>query len=238
MPPRRATTSPRTRNPRGEGSRLREEIVAAAADLLEHGTATAVTLRAVARAAGITAPSIYRHFADVEAILRGVADDAFAELREDLRRAQDRAGERPVHRLLEICRCHLDFARSRPERYRLMFGGARNAADGHGPAGRAPAGRDAFVVLVDAVSACIAARESTSTDAHADATALWVGLHGLAGLREATPPFPWPPGLEDRLVRTLARITRTRPSPAPGRPVRRPGGHPATGPPAPSHLGP
>jgi AcrR family transcriptional regulator len=55
-----AATGPRVRNRRGQGGRLRTDIVTAAAELLdEAGTEQAVTLRAVARRIGIAAPSIY-----------------------------------------------------------------------------------------------------------------------------------------------------------------------------------
>jgi AcrR family transcriptional regulator len=49
----------RARNRRGEGSKLRADILAAATRLLEQtGSEEAVTLRAVARQVGISAPSI------------------------------------------------------------------------------------------------------------------------------------------------------------------------------------
>src|SRR5690349_10388245 len=79
-------TGPRERNRRGQGARLRTDIVSAAAELLdEAGHEQAVTLRAVARRVGIAAPSIYAHFADRQAILLAVVQDAFAELTETLR---------------------------------------------------------------------------------------------------------------------------------------------------------
>ena len=52
-------TAPRTRNRRGEGNRLRDEIVTAAVELLdETGDEGTVTLRSVARRVGIAAPKI------------------------------------------------------------------------------------------------------------------------------------------------------------------------------------
>ena len=77
-------TTPRPRNPRGTGDRLRDEILIAAEELLRDMPGEALTLRAVARAAGITAPSIYRHFIDREAIIRAVVDRAFDELERTL----------------------------------------------------------------------------------------------------------------------------------------------------------
>lgn len=59
----------RERNRRGQGTRLRAEILAGATQLLEDsGSEEAVTLRAIARQIGISAPSIYSHFPDREAL--------------------------------------------------------------------------------------------------------------------------------------------------------------------------
>lgn len=66
----------RARNKRGEGAQLRDEIVRAATKLLADGTSQAVTLRAVVREAGNSAPSIYPHFADLDAIMLAVAQQA------------------------------------------------------------------------------------------------------------------------------------------------------------------
>jgi AcrR family transcriptional regulator len=67
----------RTRNPRGEGGRLREEIVAAASRLIEEKGEEAVTLRAIARSAGITAPSIYAYFEDLDEVLEAMVANTF-----------------------------------------------------------------------------------------------------------------------------------------------------------------
>jgi AcrR family transcriptional regulator len=58
---------PRQRNARGQGGRLRSEIVEASRRLTDHG-GDALTLRAIAREAGIAGPSIYDHFANVDEI--------------------------------------------------------------------------------------------------------------------------------------------------------------------------
>ncbi|WP_432570992.1 TetR/AcrR family transcriptional regulator [Kineococcus sp. SYSU DK005] len=203
----RSSTAPRVRNARGEGARLREEIVAAATTLLQAGPAEAVTLRAIARTAGIAAPSIYRHFPDVDAILRAVVDEAFDELTAALR--DGARGEDAVQRLFGVCRGYLDFAEAFPQRYRLMFGGAWNAAatdDEDELAERSRIGLATFAVLTDALQECVDSGASSSSDVFADTTALWVALHGLAGLRRTASLFPWPQGLDERLVTALARL--------------------------------
>jgi AcrR family transcriptional regulator len=70
----------RRRNPCGEGARLREEIITAASQIIgETGDDTALTLRGVARRLGIAAPSIYRHFTDVDELKMAVVRRSFAE---------------------------------------------------------------------------------------------------------------------------------------------------------------
>jgi len=185
------------KNRRGEGSRLREDILRGAAELLDQtGQEQAVTLRAVARQIGIAAPSIYGHFPNRESILLATVQQAFAELTEQLQCAQTAAGTDPGARLRAVSAAYLDFARVRPQRYRAMFGGAWDTT------GAVRAG----TVIVEAVRACVDAGDSASTDPVGDAVSLWVALHGLAHQRAVIPNFPWPEGIADRLVKRLAQL--------------------------------
>lgn len=201
---------PRTRNRRGEGGLLRPQILTAAAELLdEHGSEEAVTLRAVARRAGIAAPSIYGHFADRQAILVAVVTEAFTELQQQLEGAG--SSDDPVADLHAVCAAYLAFADSRPERYRAMFGGVWNAAravDESAVTGAEAAafGQDALAVIAGCLRACADAGRSTSTDPGADAVALWLGLHGLAHQRAVARAFPWPDDIVERIISPLAHL--------------------------------
>jgi len=204
------TPTARTRNRRGEGARLRDEIVAGAAALLdETGDESSVTLRAIARRVGITAPSIYRHFADQPAIMLAVVQQAFSELAAELHRARDDAGDDPRARLFAVCTAYLDFARSRPARYRTMFGGVWMPELGTSSVTEADLhalGRDTLQLITEALRGCVAAGVATSTDPAADAVALWLGLHGLAHQQSVTVSFPWPADTTERLVSALAHL--------------------------------
>ncbi|WP_329384381.1 TetR/AcrR family transcriptional regulator [Streptomyces sp. NBC_01716] len=190
------------RNRRGQGGNLRNDILAAATELLDHGDQRAVTLRAVARRAGITAPSIYPHFPDRSAIVLAVVREGFAELSGRLRSSVARAGDDPRERLYAACRAYLDFAAAHPGRYRAMFA-ELPATDDPATLG-APAQR----VLADALAECVTAGHSTSTAPRADALALWLGLHGFAHQRTIAHAFPWPPDLVRPFVASLSRIGR------------------------------
>jgi AcrR family transcriptional regulator len=189
----------RHRNARGQGNRLAEDIVTGALALIERtGSDEAVTLRAVAREVGIAAPSIYAHFADRESIVLAVVARVFDELAQAIRAGSAAAGPDPVDVLVAGCAAYLDYGLSHPARYGVLFvqravtPEAYSAPVPLGPDGRPGPGAEAFALLVQAIEACVEAGESASTDVIADATAVWVALHGTVTLRTALPGFPWP----------------------------------------------
>jgi hypothetical protein len=69
-------------------------------------------------------------------------------------------------------------------------------------------GAESFALLVEGIEACVKAGASASTDVIADATAMWIALHGTVSLRTALPLFPWPDigKFVSELVLSLARI--------------------------------
>lgn len=219
----RVSTS-RQPNRRGEGARLRAEILAGAAAVLEEtGNEDAVTLRAVARRVGIAAPSIYGHFADRDEMLLTVIAEAFNELDAALAAA---LAQDPDDELEAVCAVYVRFARERPGRYRVMFGRHRSTEGGavnepHSQAGDL-SGADAFSRLVQAVAQRSVSgqhgneraigpftgngHDEATKDPLQVATAVWVALHGYVTLRESVPAFPWPP--ESELLDTLlSRLT-------------------------------
>jgi AcrR family transcriptional regulator len=197
----------RERNRRGEGGKLRADILAGATELLEQaGSEEAVTLRAVARQIGISAPSIYNHFADREAIVDAIVDAAFADFTAAIGAAID-DGSGPLARLRAGCAAYLRFAEDRPNRYKFLF---ERQILTDAPEGPAPAIRTmSFEALVKCLQDCVDAGISASSDARLDAMAIWVALHGYATLHVLVGGFPWPDTdvMLDRIVYGLAHIT-------------------------------
>lgn len=215
-PPADGAGRERPRNKRGEGKQLREDIVRAALELLdETGEAGAVALRAVARRIGISAPSIYSHFSDREAILLAAVQRAFADLDQHLRGEVEAAGDDSVARLLAMCEGYLDFARNRPRRYLVMFGGVWNAEQAMADAtiareDVAALGLATLGDLTALMEACVADGRSHSTEPAADAAVLWVAMHGLAHQRIVSTALSWPADVEGRLIERLAYLHSVR----------------------------
>jgi AcrR family transcriptional regulator len=208
----------RARNLRGQGAKLKTDIVAAAGRLLdETGNPDAVTLRAVAREVGVAAPSIYAHFPDREAILQAVIDEGFLQLQTDIEAARA-ARTGPVDKIMAGLRAFLHFARARPARYAVMLGRPGSLDLQPEPSrGIDDPATFAYRSLVTAIEDCVRDGRSVSSDPHRDATALLVAIHGYALLRPTRPTFPWPPEEElvTYLITTLAGITPSETQDAP-----------------------
>ena len=177
---------------------LRERLLESAATLVERtGSPDGVTLRAVARETGVSAPAVYGHFADLDALLDAVVDDGFVRLGAAVAEAVRRETD-PVARLMAGCRAYVASGLAAPGRYQAMFGPRR-----------LPSGRLAFGALVDGIAACIAAGRSAGIDPEADATLVWTALHGVVTLRAAGPDLPWP-DLDEQLTALVTRLAQLR----------------------------
>jgi len=187
------TNEHRTPNRRGEGGRLREDLLEAALCLVDAAGLEALSLRAVARGAGVSAPSVYRHFTNLEDLMAAVVARCFEELIEEICAGRD-SGRDVGDRLLASARGYLRYAERSPGRYALLFGRASTPTGASKTLAYDPTGTSdkAFAVLVDAVTACLDVRHSSAEHASQIATAIWVGLDGFANLRVQRPHFPWP----------------------------------------------
>ena len=209
-----ASRRPRRRARRGEGDRLREEILDATERLLlESGDQEAVSIRAVADAVGVTPPSIYLHFADKNELIFAVCERYFARFDEVQERAAAEAPDDPVARLAARGRAYIRFGLDNPEPYRVLF----MTRAGQWPDSWTPermVGISAFGHLVQAVQDCIDAGAFRDEGAMMMAVGCWVTVHGITSLLLTLPGFPWPDldSLIEYLMTTPVEGLRPRPA--------------------------
>lgn len=194
----------RRRNPRGQGARLRADLLRAATDLIaESRGQSELTLRRIARQVGITPTSVYLHFPDIDHLKVAVVEEGYALL-DEAREAAGAGLDDPAERLLVRCRAYCRFAIDHPGHYRLMYGPElppTMAID----ADRSP-GRRALQQLADGIERCRAAGLiGPDLDPHRRAISVWAGMHGLVTLRIDRPHFPWPP-LEEMADEMVTRL--------------------------------
>jgi AcrR family transcriptional regulator len=185
----------RSRRPRarkGEGPRLRDEILDAAEKLLLRlGSAEAVSIRMVADAVGVTAPSIYRHFPDKDTLIYEVCNRHFIELDAEIEAAVAGVDD-PLDDLAARGRAYLDFGIANPEPYRVMFMTRPEIA----PVERQQMwlqSSQTFLGLIDSVQRCIDAGRLRPgyDDAFQISVGMWARVHGLTSL-VVSKPFLFP----------------------------------------------
>ena len=201
-PPAAGPTGRRA-NRRGEGDRLRQELLTAAMASVEARGARQLSLRGIARQVGIAATSVYLHFPDLDHLLAAVVEQGFDRLTLATSAAARDIAD-PAEELRARCRAYCHFALDHPRLYQLMFEAdlplALRAEPGATP------GRRSFDNLVAAVRRCL---EAGLAPAHDDpfrlASLIWAAEHGLVLARIARPAFPWAPidTLVDEMVTRL-----------------------------------
>jgi AcrR family transcriptional regulator len=150
---------------------LADACLRAARELLEEDGGAALSLRAVARRAGVSPTAPYRHYADRDALVSAVAAQGYRELAEHLTAAHP-APTTPDD-LAAVAVAYVDFALEHPALFRTMFAE---------PCDPASADRVAAIAAVSEYLGTIVQQAFTSTDPDALATAIWALVHGLAFL--------------------------------------------------------
>jgi AcrR family transcriptional regulator len=150
---------------------LRAALVRAAMDLLEEGGEAELSLRAVARRAGVSAAAPYRHYDDREALVSAVAAVGYHELAERLAAAHPSPST--PDELASAAVAYVQFALERPALFRIMFGQ---------PCDRDSDERVAATAAVSLYVRGIVERTFPQEDSEALATAVWALVHGLAFL--------------------------------------------------------
>jgi AcrR family transcriptional regulator len=199
MPP----PQPRSRNPRGQGDRLRTALMDAARDLLlELGDQSKLSVRTVTTRAGVSPNALYIQFASKDELLDAVMNASYKEWRAALNGAIPKGAE-PLEQLRAYCHAYFQFARERSGIFRVMF--MTTIREGvpvpvrDGPVGE-DEGVDSFNDFLAIITRCL----PDDADAFTRAAYLWAGLHGRVALADAIPTFPWPP--EDEYIERMIQL--------------------------------
>ena len=201
-----ATDLPRRRARRGEGDRLRDDILQATIELLaETGDLDAVSIRAVAKRVGVTPPSIYLHFPDKVALLDAACEPIFADLARYFRVACDGVAS-PLDRLCRMGGAYIQFALDHREPFRIVF---MSRCDDEVLMSMTAADLEAQTAFAPVIQTVVEAQDAGllgDCDPREVAMRLWVGAHGVATLLISKPYFPWPPveQLVDDFISMLA----------------------------------
>lgn len=176
----------------------RDALVNAAVSLLAEVDVGSLSLREVARRAGLSHAAPYNHFADKDALVRAVAARGFSSLERAMEDTQAAAPTTPHEQLVAAGVGYILFARREPALFQLMFKGLE-ADDAKGPFTR--------------LQRCVAALGPRDERAlKSDALFCWAHVHGLAVMFTSRTLEPF--GVDDADEVALARVHCERLLPA------------------------
>ncbi|BDH06263.1 MULTISPECIES: TetR/AcrR family transcriptional regulator [Streptomyces] len=150
---------------------LRAACLRAARELLEEDGSAGLSLRAVARRAGVSATAPYRHYADRDALVSAVAAEGYRELAGHLAAAHP--APRTPDELAAVAVAYVRFALDRPAMFRVMFAE---------PCDPNSEERVAATAAISGYVHGIVRAVFPDADPDALSTTVWALVHGLAFL--------------------------------------------------------
>lgn len=156
---------------------LRTAILDAAEKILVESSLNAVSMRELARKAGVSPGAPYHHFGDRLGLVNGLCQRGFSKLYEILSRAQARNG------IKGMISEYIKFARKKQSLYQLMF--SVEATEGKNKEMLAPFASPVFFLLeeeIKKIGNSMGRPQENSTP-----ISVWCFMHGLASLSVASP---------------------------------------------------
>lgn len=154
---------------------LRRALVDAARRLLEAEGPSALSLRAVAREAGVSPAAPYHHFKDKAELLQAVAQEGWDTLNAQM--AGAKARDAGPHQLTALGIAYVCFARENPALYRVMYDNVREAEDLPEDMHK---DKDSAYCLVRDTMIELGADPGAEVHLELATIAAWCGAHGLA----------------------------------------------------------
>jgi AcrR family transcriptional regulator len=156
---------------------LRRTVLDASLELIEQEGLGALSMREVARRAGVSHQAPYHHFGDREGILAALAADGFSQLHNDMQRAIT-STKSSTKRLEAVGNTYIEFAVRNPGYFKIMFRSELVEMDRYDELReRAEA---TFALLTSVITP--AARSHGAKDPLLLSVTAWSVAHGLATL--------------------------------------------------------
>lgn len=163
---------------------LRQALISAALAILKTKDAKSLSLREVARQAGVSHTAPYRHFTDKAALLASVAEEGFVEFGKYLQTAVDHAGGDPLKSLQETGVAYVRYALEHPTHFRVMFSSvlAEDLTGSCHDNTLDTVAKGTFQILVDIIKAGQTSGVIRAGDPDFLALGAWATTHGLSML--------------------------------------------------------
>jgi AcrR family transcriptional regulator len=159
---------------------LRRSLIQAGSKMIEENGLAGLSLREVARAAGVSHTAPYRHFQDKADLLAAIAQVGFEQLTEEAEKAAKRHDGDPQKQFVAASLQYILFGVRHPRMAHLLFGGKINMRTA--PSELKQSSWAAFQLVETIIDNGKRAGVFRNRDTMELAVTTWSGIHGLAQL--------------------------------------------------------
>jgi AcrR family transcriptional regulator len=159
---------------------LKNALIKAGADILSKEGVSALSLRKVARKAGVSHAAPYAHFTDKQALIAAISTAGYKQLYEKIAQVAEQYRSDPLRRLVEASWAYVQFALDEPDQFKVTLSGMIEKEQDY-PAFVETA-KQTFNLVVEIVAQCQQAGILRQGAADLTAVSVWALTHGFVTL--------------------------------------------------------
>jgi AcrR family transcriptional regulator len=159
---------------------LKNALIKAGTEILASEGLGGLSLRKVAKQAGVSHAAPYSHFRDKQALIAAISTEGFKQLHSQIESVKEIYQADPETLLVETAWAYVQFALNAPDRFKLMFSSVLEKEKEYPDF--VEISRKNFRQLVEIVEICQGAEILKSGDSDLIALSLWGTVHGFISL--------------------------------------------------------
>lgn len=159
---------------------LKNALIQAGVEILARDGIGALSLRSVAREAGVSHSAPYAHFSDKQALIAAISTEGFHRLYSQLEAASAPLKSQPTKQITACARAYFDFAVQERDIFNIMFSGVLEQEKAYPEF--VAISKATSALLANIVSSCQQAGIFPSGRTDLLAVAIWGQLHGIVSL--------------------------------------------------------
>ena len=159
---------------------LKNALIKAGTEILASEGLGGLSLRKVAKQAGVSHAAPYAHFKDKQALIAAISTEGFKQLHSQIESVKKTYQANPGTLLIETAWAYVQFALNEPDRFKLMFSSALEKEKEYPDF--VEISQKNFRQLVDIVEICQGANILKSADSELIALSVWGTVHGFVSL--------------------------------------------------------